>query len=334
MTVEELVELAHHPKVVAIGEAGLDYHYDNSPRDMQKKSFRTHIAAARETGLPLVIHAREADADIARMLEEESAQGAFPFVLHCFTGGPISRSAGLRSAAISPSPASSPSRMPEALRDIALAVPSDRLLVETDAPYLAPEPMRGRTNEPAFVVHTAARLAALRGVERGRDGASYQREFLQAVQEGAALVAQSAAKRRMSLKLTILGCGTSGGVPRVGNHWGACDPHNPKNRRQALLAAGRARRGGRRDRGAGRHPARSPPAAARCRRRLGRRRALYPRPRRPCARHRRSAHGRVQRPPPRGGLFRRDHRKTLRSRFAYCFEAPHGKRIPADPQRP
>ena len=85
--VEELVELSRHPKVVAIGEAGLDYHYDYSPRDVQKKSFRTHIAAARETGLPLVIHAREADADIARMLEEETKKGAFPFVLHCFTSG-------------------------------------------------------------------------------------------------------------------------------------------------------------------------------------------------------------------------------------------------------
>src|SRR5665648_126125 len=88
ITVEELVEIARHPKVVAIGEAGLDYHYDHSPRDVQKKSFRTHIAAARATGLPLVIHAREADADVARILEEETQKGAFPFVLHCFTSGP------------------------------------------------------------------------------------------------------------------------------------------------------------------------------------------------------------------------------------------------------
>ncbi len=164
VTVEELVELARHPKVVAIGEAGLDYHYDHSPHDMQKKSFRTHIAAARETGLPLIIHAREADADIARMLEEESAKGAFPFVLHCFTSGADLAHRGLTLGGYISFSGVVTFKNAEALRDIALAVPSDRLLVETDAPYLAPEPLRGKTNEPAFVVHTAARLASLRGV--------------------------------------------------------------------------------------------------------------------------------------------------------------------------
>ena len=162
--VEELVELARHPKVVAIGEAGLDYHYDHSPRDMQKKSFRTHIAASRETGLPLIIHARDADADIARMLEEESAKGAFPFVLHCFTSGPDLARRGLALGGYISFSGVITFKNAEALRDIAMAVPSDRLLVETDAPYLAPEPLRGKTNEPAFVAHTAARLAALRGV--------------------------------------------------------------------------------------------------------------------------------------------------------------------------
>ena len=162
--IEELVELARHPKVVAIGEAGLDYHYDHSPRDMQKKSFRTHIAAARETGLPLIIHARDADADVARMLEEESARGAFPFVLHCFTGGADLAHRGLALGGYIAFSGVVTFKNAEALRDIALAVPSDRLLVETDAPYLAPEPLRGKTNEPAFVVHTAALLAALRGV--------------------------------------------------------------------------------------------------------------------------------------------------------------------------
>jgi len=162
--VEELVELARHPKVVAIGEAGLDYHYDNSPRDIQKKSFRIHIAAARETGLPLIIHARDADADIARMLEEETKKGAFPFVLHCFTGGLDLAQRGLALGGSISISGVITFKNAEPLRDIALAVPSDRLLVETDAPYLAPEPMRGKTNEPAFVVHTAARLAALRGV--------------------------------------------------------------------------------------------------------------------------------------------------------------------------
>jgi TatD DNase family protein len=162
--VEELAELSRHPKVVAIGEAGLDYHYDNSPRDIQKKSFRTHIAAARETGLPLVIHAREADADIARMLEEESTKGAFPFVLHCFTGGADLAHRGLALGGYISFSGVVTFKNAEALRDIALAVPSDRILVETDAPYLAPEPFRGKTNEPAFVAQTAARLAALRGV--------------------------------------------------------------------------------------------------------------------------------------------------------------------------
>jgi len=163
-TVEALASLSKHPKCVGLGEAGLDYHYDNSPRDIQKKSFRIHIAAARETGLPLIIHARDADADIARMLEEETAKGAFPFVLHCFTGGPDLARRGLALGGSISFSGVITFKNAEPLRDIALAVPSDRLLVETDAPYLAPEPMRGKTNEPAFVVHTAARLAALRGV--------------------------------------------------------------------------------------------------------------------------------------------------------------------------
>jgi TatD DNase family protein len=164
ITVEELVQLSRHPKVVAIGEAGLDYHYDNSPRDVQKTSFRTHIAAARETGLPLVIHARDADADIARMLEEESEKGAFPFVLHCFTGGADLAHRGLALGGYVSFSGVITFKNAEALRDIALGVPPDRLLVETDAPYLAPEPFRGKTNEPAFVTRTAARLAALRGL--------------------------------------------------------------------------------------------------------------------------------------------------------------------------
>ena len=164
ITVEELVEIARHPKVVAIGEAGLDYHYDHSPRDMQKKSFRTHIAAARETGLPLVIHAREADADVARVLEEETKKGPFPFVLHCFTSGADLAHCGLALGGYISFSGVLTFKNADALRDIALAVPYDRVLVETDAPYLAPEPFRGRTNEPAFVAHTAARLASLRGV--------------------------------------------------------------------------------------------------------------------------------------------------------------------------
>jgi TatD DNase family protein len=164
IAVEELTDVSRHPKVVAIGEAGLDYHYDHSPRDVQKKSFRTHIAAARETGLPLVIHAREADDDVARILEEETKKGAFPFVLHCFTSGADLAHRGLALGGYVSFSGVITFKKADALRDIALAVPYDRILVETDAPYLAPEPFRGKTNEPSFVVHTASRLAALRGV--------------------------------------------------------------------------------------------------------------------------------------------------------------------------
>ena len=164
ITAAELIEIARHPKVVAIGEAGLDYHYDHSPRDVQAKSFRTHIEAARETGLPLVIHAREADDDIARILEEESAKGAFPFVLHCFTSGPELARRGLALGGYVSFSGVVTFKNAGALRDIAADVPPDRLLVETDAPYLAPEPMRGKTNEPAYVAHVASRLASLRGL--------------------------------------------------------------------------------------------------------------------------------------------------------------------------
>ncbi len=164
VTAEELVALARHPKVVAIGEAGLDYHYDYSPRELQERSFRAHIAAARKTGLPLVIHAREADADIARILEEETKEGAFPFVLHCFTSGAKLAQTGLALGGYISFSGVVTFKNAEPLREIAAAVPDDRLLVETDAPYLAPVPMRGKVNEPAFVAHTAARLAELKGV--------------------------------------------------------------------------------------------------------------------------------------------------------------------------
>jgi TatD DNase family protein len=179
ITLEELVEIARHPKVVAIGEAGLDYHYDHSPHDIQKKVFRTHIAAARETGLPLVIHAREADDDVARILEEETEKGAFPFVLHCFTSGPELAHRGLALGGFISFSGVLTFKNAQALRDIALAVPYDRVLVETDAPYLAPEPHRGRTNEPSFVVHTAARLAGLRGISEAEIARLTTDNFLQ-----------------------------------------------------------------------------------------------------------------------------------------------------------
>jgi TatD DNase family protein len=164
VTLDELIEIAGHPKVVAIGEAGLDYHYDYSPRELQAKSFRVHIAAARETGLPLVIHSREADEDMAAILEEESAKGAFPFVLHCFTSGEDLARRGLVLGGYISFSGVVTFKKADSLRRIAASTPADRLLVETDAPYLAPEPFRGKTNEPAYVAKTAERLAAVRGL--------------------------------------------------------------------------------------------------------------------------------------------------------------------------
>lgn len=165
-TVEEIVALADHPRVIGIGESGLDYFYDKAPREVQQESFRRHIRASQRTGLPLVIHARDADDDIAAILAEERAAGGdFPALLHCFSstralaervvadGGYVSLSGILTF------PRS------EELRTIAADLPEDRLLVETDSPYLAPAPLRGKRNEPAWVAHTAAVLARVRGLD-------------------------------------------------------------------------------------------------------------------------------------------------------------------------
>ncbi len=160
----DLVARTRNPKVVALGEAGLDYHYDNSPRDAQEHGFRIHIAAARETGLPLVIHSRDADNDTARILEDESGKGTFPAVLHCFTGGPdLARRAIALGHFISFTGILT-FKNSAALRAIAAELPADRILVETDAPYLAPGRHRGKRNEPAYVVETANVLAEVRGV--------------------------------------------------------------------------------------------------------------------------------------------------------------------------
>ncbi len=161
---DDLVRLAEHEKVVAIGEAGLDYHYDTSPREAQAKGFRTHIEAARISGLPLVIHAREADDDIAAILEEETGKGAFPFVLHCYSSGRGLAMTGVRLGGYVSFSGILTFRNSQEIRDIARAVPRDRLLVETDAPYLAPPPFRGKRNEPAYVAHTARVLAETIGV--------------------------------------------------------------------------------------------------------------------------------------------------------------------------
>ncbi|TIL30554.1 TatD family hydrolase [Mesorhizobium sp.] len=164
LTVEALVRLSAHPKVVAIGEAGLDYFYDHAPRDAQAQGFRTHIAAARETGLPLVIHARDADSDMADILEDETGKGAFPFVLHCFSSGRRLAEIGVALGGYVSFSGIVTFKNSAELRAIAADVPHDRLLVETDAPYLAPIPFRGKRNEPAYVAHTAKVLAETIGV--------------------------------------------------------------------------------------------------------------------------------------------------------------------------
>jgi TatD DNase family protein len=163
-SVERLVELSAHPKVIGIGEAGLDYHYDKAPRDVAERVFRTHIAAARETGLPLVIHARDADDDVERILRDEMGKGAFKALLHCFTASRRLAEAGLELGLYVSFSGVVTFRNSQELRDIARDVPLDRILVETDAPYLAPVPMRGKRNEPAFTAHTAAVLAETKGV--------------------------------------------------------------------------------------------------------------------------------------------------------------------------
>jgi TatD DNase family protein len=162
--VDDLVRLSAHPRCVAIGEAGLDYFYDNAPREAQATGLRRHIAASRITGLPLVIHSRQCDDDMAAILTEESVRGAFPFVLHCFTAG-----VGLARTALDLGGYISFSgiitfKNAEEIREVAKFVPADRYLVETDAPYLAPIPHRGQSNEPSFVRHTAEKLADVRGI--------------------------------------------------------------------------------------------------------------------------------------------------------------------------
>jgi len=180
-TVAELVALARHPKLVGIGETGLDYHYTADSAAVQQDSLRIHIEAARQTGLPLIIHARAADADMARILTEEHRAGAFACVMHCFSSGPaLARTAldlgfYLSATGILTFPKS------QELRDIFAAAPVDRILVETDAPYLAPVPYRGKRNEPAYAALTAAAIAPLWGLTPAafarRTSANFDRLF-------------------------------------------------------------------------------------------------------------------------------------------------------------
>ncbi|MFK5978509.1 MAG: TatD family hydrolase [Rhizobiaceae bacterium] len=164
VTVEELVKLAKHPKVVAIGEAGLDYYYDNAPRDAQMQGLLVHIDAARQTGLPLVIHSRDADDDMMAVLEEEMGKGSFPAILHCFSSGRELALKGIELGLYVSFSGILTFKRSEELREIASELPLDRLLVETDAPYLAPMPYRGKRNEPSYVVETAKFLAECKGV--------------------------------------------------------------------------------------------------------------------------------------------------------------------------
>jgi TatD DNase family protein len=161
---EELIELTRHPKIVALGEAGLDYFYQNGSPQAQERGFRAHIAAARATGLPLVIHTREADDDCGRILEDEMTRGPFRAVLHCYTGG---RELAMKAISLGLSISFTgilTFKKSQNLRDLAAELPADRIMVETDAPYLAPGQFRGKRNEPCYVVEIAKVLAETRGV--------------------------------------------------------------------------------------------------------------------------------------------------------------------------
>jgi TatD DNase family protein len=186
VTVNELVKLAEHPKFVGIGETGLDYHYTSESAEVQKDSLRVHIAAAREIGLPLIIHARDADDDMARILSDEYREGgAYTCVMHCFSSGPelarVALDLGfyLSMSGIATFPKS------QALRNIFASAPVDRILVETDAPYLAPPPHRGRRNEPAYTLHTAQKGAEVFGMDwadfAAQTEANFERLFTRAV---------------------------------------------------------------------------------------------------------------------------------------------------------
>ena len=160
---DDLVRLSQHPRCVAIGEVGLDYHYEGDPV-AQATGFRRHIAASRETGLPLVIHAREADDDVAAILEDEAGKGTFPFVLHCFSSGIELARRGLALGGYISFSGIVTFKNAATIQEVASFAPADRILVETDAPYLAPVPYRGKSNEPSFVRHTAEKVAEIRGV--------------------------------------------------------------------------------------------------------------------------------------------------------------------------
>lgn len=165
-TVAALLKLAEHPKIVGFGETGLDYFYDKSPRDRQRDSFRTHIAAARQAGLPVIVHTRDADQDTVAILREELEKGPFTGLIHCFSSGAELAKQALEMGFYLSLSGIITFKKAEALQDIVRDLPLERLLVETDSPYLAPIPYRGKRNEPAYVAYVADKLAALKGVSR------------------------------------------------------------------------------------------------------------------------------------------------------------------------
>jgi TatD DNase family protein len=160
---ETLQALAARPKVVGIGECGLDFHYDLSPREVQAQVFRQHVKAARDSGLPLIVHTREADDEMGDILEDEYAKGPFKLLMHCYTSGPgLAKRAEALGAWFSVSGIAT-FKAAEEVRAVILDMPAERIIVETDCPYLAPAPMRGRRNEPAYIPHILAKLADIRG---------------------------------------------------------------------------------------------------------------------------------------------------------------------------
>jgi TatD DNase family protein len=165
VTTAELVKLAQHPKVVAIGETGLDYYYDNSPRDLQQEAFRRHLRAAIALDLPVIVHTRDADGDTARILREEGQGTGLKGVIHCFSSSPQLAVDALDLGFYISFSGILTFKKAEELRETARNVPADKMLVETDAPFLAPIPMRGKRNEPAFVVHTAKVLGGIHGLD-------------------------------------------------------------------------------------------------------------------------------------------------------------------------
>ncbi len=166
--ISELLDAAQHKRTIGIGETGLDYYYDHSPREQQQAHFRAHIVAARETGLPLVVHTRDAEADTLRIMQEEMEQGRYTGVIHCFTASKAFAEEAIRLGLYISMSGILTFKSARDLQETAKTIPLDRLLVETDSPYLAPVPMRGRACEPAFVTHTNACLAMLRSMDAAK----------------------------------------------------------------------------------------------------------------------------------------------------------------------